>query len=147
MTMVKLNNRPVVKNFDSLFNEFFNSFPTAWERGAKEDNFYFPAINVHETKEAYHLELNAPGRNKEDFKVNFENGLLSIGYEQKAEEKQDDYKTIRREFAYKSFKRSFQLDDNVDAEKIQARYENGILKLLLPKKEEQKPDNKQISVQ
>ena len=144
MTMVKLNNRPAVKNFDSLFNELFNSFPAAW---GKDESAYFPAINVHETKDAYHLELNAPGRNKEDFKINLEGGLLTIGYEQKAEEKQDDYKTVRREFSFKSFKRSFQVDDAVDSDKIQARYENGILKLLLPKKEQAKPDNKQINVQ
>jgi HSP20 family protein len=147
MTMVKLNNRPAAKNFDSLFNDLFNSFPSVWGTGIKDDGFYGPAANVHETKDAYHLELNAPGRNKEDFKITVENGLLTIAFEQKTEDKQEDYKTIRREFTFKSFKRSFQVDETIDVDSVQARYENGVLKLLLPKKEQQKPDNKQITVQ
>ena len=146
MTMVKLNNRPAVNNFDSLFNELFNSFPSSWNGVTKEGNS-FPAINVHETKDAYHLELNAPGRSKEDFKIQLENGQMVISFEQKQEEQKEDYKTLRREFSFKSFKRSFTVDENVDVDNIQARYENGILKLLLPKKEQVKPENKQITVQ
>ncbi len=147
MTMVKLNNRPVVKNFDNLFSELFNNFPAAWGENWKDDNLHFPPVNIHETKDAYHLELNVPGRSKEDFKISIEDGQLFISFEQKEESKQEDYKTIRREFNFRSFKRSFMVDETVNTDNIQARYENGLLKLLLPKKEQVKESNKQITVQ
>ena len=103
-------------------------------------------MNIHETNEGFHLELNAPGRNKEDFKVNVENGLLTISYEKKESQEQKEYKTIRREFNYRSFKRSFTIDEKINADGIQARYENGVLKLYLPKKEEIKVSPKEISI-
>ena len=129
MTLVKNNYRPV--NFNSVFNELFNEFPFADKAGLN-----FPPVNIAETADAYHIELNAPGRNKEEFKINAENGLLTISYEKKEEAKSDDVKSIRREFSFQGFKRSFSLDDKVDLTGIQAKYENGLLKLLLPKKAE-----------
>lgn len=141
MTLVKFNNRPV-PGFNGLFNEFFNEFPSLHS----EYSSAVP-VNVTETADAYHLELNAPGRNKEDFQVNIENGLLTISYEKKEEVKNEDVKSVRREFTYKSFKRSFSLDEKIDAENIQAKYENGLLKFYLPKKEQAKEVKKQISIQ
>ena len=113
----------------------------------REESIGFPPVNIHETPEAYHLELSAPGRNKEDFKLSVDNGQLTISFEKKEETKTEEYKTIRKEFSFKSFKRSFNLDDRIDANGIQAKYENGVLKLLLPKKEQVKESTKQISVQ
>jgi HSP20 family protein len=147
MTHVKFNNRPLAKSIDSLFDELIGNFPATWNNELKNLSFNSPAANIHETNEAYHLELIAPGRNKEDFKINIENGVLSIGFEKKDENKTEGYKTIRREFSYQSFKRSFNLDENVDTENIQAKYDNGVLKLLLPKKEQPKPSAKQINIQ
>lgn len=144
--MVKVNNRPIANTFDNLLTELFDNLPKTWGNSWKDDALHFPPVNIHETKEAYHLELNVPGRNKEDFTVSVEDGLLIIGFEQKKETSPEDYKTIRREFSFRSFKRSFQVDDTVQTENIQARYENGILKLLLPKKEQVKENNKQITV-
>jgi HSP20 family protein len=141
MTLVKHNTAP----FNSLFDELFNSFPAAWGRDANQAYASVP-VNIHETNEGYHLELNAPGRNKEDFKVNVENGLLTISYEKKESQEQKDYKTIRREFSFRSFKRSFSIDDKINADAIQARYENGVLKVFLPKKEEIKVSPKEISI-
>ena len=142
MTLVKVNNRP----FGNLFNDFLNEFPVT-ARSIGQELFAFPQTNIHETPEAYHLELNVPGRSKDDFKIQVEQGLLTISFEKKEEATQtDDYKTIRREFEYKSFKRSFSVDDKVDVEGIQAKYENGVLKLLLPKKEESKPNARQINI-
>ena len=131
MTLVKVNNRP----FGNLFNELLNEFPSA-ARSFGQEVFAFPQTNIHETPDAYHLELNAPGRSKEDFKIQVEQGLLTISFDKKEETAQqsDDYKTIRREFEFKSFKRSFSVDEKIDVEGIQAKYENGVLKLLLPKK-------------
>jgi len=147
MTLVKFNNRPLAKSIDSLFDELIGNFPSTWNNELKNLSFNSPAVNIHETKDAYHLELNAPGRNKEDFKVDIENGVLTVGFEKKEETRNEGYKTIRREFTHQSFKRSFNLDENIDFENIQAKYENGVLKLLLPKKEQPKPAAKQINIQ
>jgi len=143
MTLVKVNNHPA-RNLSSFVDEFFQDFPTTWNR---EGNFGFPPVNIHETKDAYHLELSAPGRNKEDFQLSIDKGQLTIAFEKKEEAKTEDYKTVRKEFSFKSFKRTFNLDDRIDTNGIQAKYENGVLKLLLPKKAEQKENTKQISIQ
>ena len=141
MTLIKQNPR----NLNHLFDEFLN-FPTTWGKDF-QNNWQIPAVNIHETNEGYHVELNVPGRNKEDFKINVENGLLTISFEKQEEVENKDYKTIRREFSHTSFKRSFSLDEKVNAENIQAKYDNGILKLFLPKKEEVKTAPKQITIQ
>lgn len=142
MTLVKVNNgNRVLSNF---VDEFFQGFPAGLHR---DESFGFPPVNIHETADAYHLELSAPGRTKEDFKLTVDNGLLTIAFEKKEENKTEDYKTIRKEFSFKSFKRSFNLDDRIDANGVQAKYENGVLKLLLPKKEQIKESAKQISIQ
>lgn len=138
MTLVKHN----YKNLNNLFDEFFNNVPSAWNK-----DFNVPAVNIHENENAYHLELSAPGLNKEDFKVNVEKGLLTISFEKKNETENKDYKTHRREFTSSSFKRSFSVDDNINVEGIEAKYDNGVLKLLLPKKEEVKVSPKQIAIQ
>ena len=140
--LVKVNNRPMNRGFNSIFDEFFNEFPVKME-----SRLNFPAVNIHETENGYELELNAPGRNKEDFKVSIENGLLTVSFDKKEENKVEGQKTLRREFSYQSFNRSFNLDENIDSENIQAKYENGILSLTLPKKEQAKPAKKEISIQ
>ncbi len=140
MTLVKQNPRTNILD-DLLFN-----FPTSWGRDSQPNNYPTAAVNIHETNEGYHVELNAPGRNKEDFKVNVENGLLTISYEKKEEVENKDYKTLRREFKYNSFKRSFSLDEKINADAIQAKYENGVLKLFLPKKDEIKVAPKEITI-
>ena len=154
MTLVKINNRPV-KTFDSIFDELFNGVPAHWTAGQKASTV---PVNIHESKDGYHLEFNAAGRNKEDFKVEVDKGLLTISFEAKdaaAKEsanketaaKEDDFKTVRREFTVSSFKRSFNVDDKVNVDNIQAKYENGILKVYLPKKEEVTQAGRQINVQ
>ena len=139
MTLVKHNPASI------LLDEFFSGFPASWGKDAASHSF--PAVNVHETKDGYHVELNAPGRNKEDFKVNLEKALLTISYENKNEQENKDYKTIRKEFSYSSFKRSFTVDEKIDTAGIQAKYENGVLKVYLPKKEELVVAPQQIAVQ
>jgi HSP20 family protein len=142
MTFVK--NNPV--HFGNLFDELINQIPANWGKDVQNTFTSVPA-NIHETKEGYHVELNAPGRNKEDFKINLENGLLTISFEKKEEIENKDYKTIRKEFAYRSFKRSFSLDEKINTSGIQAKYENGILKVYLPKKEEVVVNPQQINIQ
>ena len=139
MTLVKHNYR----NLGNAFDEFFGQLPAAW---GKEFNTNVPAVNIHETADAYHLEVSAPGLSKEDFKINLDKGLLTISYEKKAEAENKDYKTHRREFTITSFKRSFTVEDKINDDGIQAKYDNGVLKLLLPKKEEVKVAPKEIAI-
>lgn len=141
MTFVKLNN-PLPRTFNNIFHDLLNEIPASKEWSANT-----PPVNIVETSDAYHLELSVPGRNKEDFSVIVEKNLLTISYEKKEETKSEDVKSVRKEFSYQSFKRSFSLDDKIDAEKIQAKYENGLLKFLLPKKEQAKETTQQISIQ
>jgi HSP20 family protein len=143
MTLVKVNNNGH-KSLSSFVDEFFQGFPAGLGR---DESFGFPPVNIHETPDAFHLELSAPGRSKEDFKLAADNGLLTISFEKKEENKTEEYKTIRKEFSFKSFKRSFNLDDRIDSNGIQAKYENGVLKLYLPKKEQVKESTKQITIQ
>lgn len=143
MTFVKLNNRSLPRTFDTVFNDLFSGLT-----GGINEALNAVPVNVHETKDAYHLELSAPGLDKEDFAIKLDNGLLTISYEKKEEAKpSDDYKTLRREFNYRSFKRSFTLNDDVNAENIQAKYENGVLKVYLPKTEPAQSGNRQINIQ
>ncbi len=141
MTLVKNNYRPA--GFNSLFNELFNEFPVY----ADKAGLNFPPVNIAENADGYHLELNAPGRNKEDFKLNLDNGLLTITYEKKEEAVQEGLKSLRKEFSLQGFKRSFSLEDKIEAAGIQAKYENGLLKIYLPKKAAVKDAAKQIAVQ
>lgn len=138
MSILKQQNTNV---FDELFNVFPNNFGNSIPSG-----YPTAAVNIHETTDAFHLELNAPGRSKEDFTIHVDKGLLTISYEKKEGSEEKSYKTIRKEFTYKSFKRSFSIDEQINADGIQARYENGVLKLLLPKKEEVKNAPKQIAI-
>ncbi len=108
-----------------------------------------PAVNVKENDQAFTIEVAAPSLKKDDFKVNYENGRLSISSEKKTEnEEKEGDKYTRREFSYQSFQRSFTVAENtVDADKIGAAYENGILRITLPKREEVKPKPaKQIKI-
>ncbi|BAV06343.1 HSP20 family protein [Filimonas lacunae] len=139
MTLVKHNYR----NLGNLFDEFFTSFP-ANNNNAFNNNV--PPVNIHESTDAYTLQLVAPGLQKSDFKVNVEKGLLTISYEKKTEQEQKEQKTHRREFNVSSFKRSFTVDELINVDGIQARYENGILELQLPKKEVVKVTPKEIAI-
>src|SRR5437764_844199 len=120
MTLVKVNNRP----FSNLFSDLLTEFPIA-ARSFGQELLAFPQTNVFDTPETYHLELNPPGRTKEDFKVKGENWMLTVSLEKKETPAQTEaYKTIRREFEFRSFKRSFSVDDKINTEGIQAKYEN-----------------------
>jgi len=125
----------------SLFNDFFNRDP--WEWGLSNNsttNTSIPAVNIRETPEAFEVEMAAPGMNKEDFNIQLDNNMLTISSEkQHQNEQKDGERYARREFSYQSFQRTFHLSkDVVDADKIEAKYNNGLLHLTIPKKEEAK---------
>lgn len=146
MTFVKVNN-PVTKNFDSLMKDIFNEIPAAFGKTFREDVLGFPPVNILESSNAYLLEVAAPGMEKTDFTVKLEGTLLIISATKKEEVKDETLKSIRKEFSCKGFKRSFTLDEKIDAANIAAKYENGILKVDLPKKEETKVASKEITIQ
>ena len=136
---------PARNSFDSVVDNFLNTIPGIWNEGYSGINL--APVNIYEAANGFNLEVSVPGINKEDLKVNVDKGLLTISYEKKEETKTEEYKTVRREFSNRSFKRSFTVNDQVDAENIQAKYENGVLKLFLPKKDQVKETPKQVVVQ
>jgi HSP20 family protein len=104
-------------------------------------------VNIKQNENGYVLDVIAPGFNKEDFKIHLDKNLLTISAEKQAEEENKNEKDIRKEYKYQSFKRSFTIDEKIDTEKIEAKYENGILRLNLENKEEVKKPTKQITIQ
>jgi HSP20 family protein len=94
-----------------------------------------PDVNIIENGKDFKIELAAPGLERKDFKVEVDNGVLTISAEKKEEKKEENENYKRREFSYNSFSRSFTLPENSLTDKIDAKYENGILRLTLPKKE------------
>lgn len=122
---------------DSMLHEFFNSdFPVSFRNGHLQNG---PAVNIVESDDFYRIEVAAPGLEKGDFTVKVENGLLEISAEKEAKQEETGEKYTRREFSYLSFRRNFHLPDSVDANGIKANYENGVLKVVLEKKPEAKP--------
>ncbi len=147
MTLVKFN--PEKKNNSLLpgFNDIFES--VLGDRFFSENQRMgsLPPVNIMESNEGYHIELAAPGLKKEDFKINVERDQLSISAETSTENKTEDCRYNRREFKYSSFVRAFTLPDSADAERIQASYNEGVLMINLPKKEEAKAISRMIEVQ
>ncbi len=146
MTFVKTNN-PLVKSFDGLMNELFNELPATFGKTMREDVLGFPPVNIVEKNDFYHLQVSAPGFEKADFNVKLDDKILTVSAEKKEEAKTETDKVIRKEFSAKSFKRTFTLDEKIDAANISAKYENGILHVGLPKKEEVKAATKDITIQ
>ena len=135
MTLIRRKIHPN-NSFNSLLDELFDSSLTRFP--SKDFNANTPAINVREDENEYRLEVAAPGRNKEDFKVELEGNTLTISSDVKTEnsEKSENGRYTRREFSYASFRRAFTLPkDEVDATAIKAKYEDGILHINVPKKE------------
>ncbi|MGB0430030.1 MAG: Hsp20/alpha crystallin family protein [Bacteroidia bacterium] len=129
MTLVRRVNHP----FYSLFNDFFND---EIDRGFAASKNITPAVNVKEKETEFEVELVAPGYNKNDFNLKLNKDQLTISSETKeASEENEGEKIIRREYKSSAFSRSFTLPQNVDIEKIEAKYENGLLKVVIPKLE------------
>ena len=146
MTLVKVNNN-LSKSIDGIMKEFFNDFPAAFNKTMREDVLHFPPVNIVEKADSYELQVAAPGFEKSDFNVALDQNVLTISSAKIEENQSTDDKMIRKEFSYRTFKRSFTLDEKINAEAISAKYENGILTLNLPKKEEVKQTAREITIQ
>jgi len=130
-----------MKRSNEMFPSFFDDF---FGRDWFFDNDLnskgtLPSVNIKENEDGYAVEMAAPGMNKDDFKVEIDNNTLTISYEKETKQENDaNDKYTRREFNYQSFSRSFTLPNTVEANKIEAKYNEGILSLRIPKKEEAK---------
>ena len=148
MTLVKFNNRPVSKSFNNFMDDFFATVPSILKEDFVAPSLSsFTPVNIRETENDYVLDVVAPGFQKEDFKINLDNNTLTISAEKKEEKENQNEKFIRKEYKQQSFKRSFTVDENIDAENISAKFVNGVLTLNLAKKQEVKPQVKEISIQ
>lgn len=113
-----------------------------------EDSSYFSApVNIRETEKSFDLQLIAPGIKKEEFKINVEKNIMTISYDHKEENKEEkEGKVLRNEYYFRSFRRSFTLNDTIDAGKIAASYTDGVLTVNMPKKDMQAPASQVISI-
>ena len=132
MALIKRTDWPSMINGNWL-SDFFDSdrfFDSDWVKHQS-----VPAVNVRETDKGFEIELAAPGLSKKDFKITVENRILTISSERKEEKEEKVKEYTRREFSYSSFSRSFTLPENVKEEGINAVYEDGVLRLMLTKKQ------------
>lgn len=144
MSIVKFSNQ-----FPSFFDRFFERDLFDWEnRNFSTTNTTLPSVNIKEDEEGFDVEVAAPGFKKTDFKIELNNDQLTISSEKKSDtEMKEKEQFTRREFSYQSFSRTFSLPSIAEIEKIKAKYENGILRISIPKMEEAKPKPpKQISI-
>jgi HSP20 family protein len=132
----------LIKRMDGLL-------PAMWDNFSYDDWFVkpnnlgfgtgLPAVNIQENDNEFHLELAVPGMKKSDFKIDVDNNVLTISSEERTEDESTEANYTRREFYYNNFRRSFTLPETVDSDKIAAEYTDGVLAILIPKKEEAKP--------
>jgi len=138
MNLVKRNtaNRAFPSVMDELFKDLMG--------GTQYEHKAVPPVNIRETDESFTVELMAAGLKKEDFNIEVDNDLLTISSEVRKENSEETAKFTRREFSFTSFKRSFTLPETVKHDEINAAYEDGILRITLPKKEEALPKAKRL---
>ena len=147
MTHVKFNRKPFEGSINNFVDDLFTELPALFKNEFNQfERKGFVPVNVKETEKSYQLEVVAPGFEKTDFKISLDQDLLTISAEKKNEVKEGNEKQIRREYSYRSFKRSFTLDEKADATNIDASYVNGVLVLNLPKKEPVKASATEITV-
>lgn len=149
MTLIKFKNNgqsTLRPGFSDIFPSIFNE--TLSDRLVNRT----PAVNISESEDAYHIELAAPGLKKQDFKISIDHPLLTISVEQQSETKEsaEETKEIKkynkREFNFSSFVRTFNLPELADHNRIDAAYEDGVLKVDVAKKEESKTLSRQIEI-
>jgi HSP20 family protein len=136
--MKRNNGLSLLPEFPSLFNDPFLRNWFSWSE-AEEQTGTLPAVNIWETDNDYQISVAAPGMNRNDFKVEVENNRLVISGEKREQTEHKDTSYLRKEYNYSMFTRSFTLaEKQVNAEKIQAKYADGILHISLPKSAEAK---------
>jgi len=140
MTLIKRNGS-LLNPFPTVFDDFLNRDIFNWgSSNFSEANTTIPAVNIKETADNYEVDVAAPGMTKKDFTVQLDGNVLTITSEMSSQkEESEEVRYSTREFSYQSFSRTFNLQkDVVDTEKLVAKYEDGVLHLLIPKKENAK---------
>jgi len=137
MNLIKRNTVP----FPSIIDELLKP---DWLGGIQNVNTNVPAVNIKETDSSFGIELAAPGKKKDDFNIEIDHNVLTISSEEKVEKEESEGKYTRREFSYASFRRAFTLPETVNTDHINASYENGVLHVALPKREEALPKPKRL---
>jgi len=136
MAYVKFSRKPFEGTFNNLVDDLFTELPVLLSSGfnntVRKDS---APVNVKESEKSFQLDVIAPGFDKTDFKINIEQNILTVSAEKTNEANEEGDKQIRKEYNFRSFKRSFTLDEKIDATNIEASYVNGVLRLNLPKKE------------
>ena len=125
----------VTERMPLVFDDFFKPWNEWFDKGFGR-TMNFPAVNITEHKNEYRVALAAPGLKKDDFKIDVDGNMLSIGCEKEESMEEKNKKFTRKEFSYTSFSRSFTLPEEVNREQIVAKYEDGVLHITLPRKEE-----------
>ena len=122
----------------SLFDDFFKPWNEWFNGGVFGKAQAVPAVNITDNKDDYKLSVAAPGLKKTDFKIDVEGNMLTISSEKEDNKEVKDARYTRREYSYSSFSRSFALPEEVNQDNIEASYEDGVLKVVLPKKDQAK---------
>jgi len=145
---IKLNRKPFDTNLNNWVDGFLNDLPAVINHDLVPFEWKGIApVNIKENENGYQVEVIAPGFEKPDFTVSLDKNILTIAAEKKEETKEENSgKQIRREYKFRSFKRSFTIDENIDATNIDASYVNGVLALNLPKKEKVKEAATEIKI-
>ncbi len=141
---MKITHNNFIPGFTNLIDEVFGS--ETMDTVKRNLMSQVPLANIHESETSHTIELAVPGLKKEDIKIELKENRLTISADVKKEATPENNKNVRKEFSYHSFKRSFNLPKLVDTEKIEAKNENGLLTVLIPKKEEEIKKNKLIAV-
>jgi HSP20 family protein len=141
MNLIRRTSNPL---FPSLLDEFFGS-DTPFS--GLSNRSHVPLVNISETDTNFELALATPGKTRKDFNVELDDHVLTVSSESKHEDESKTDQYTRREFRYDNFQRSFRLPETVDTAGIKAKYDNGILTIILPKHEEAIPEpKKQIEI-
>lgn len=148
MTVVHYKQRKFDKNFNNLAENSFTGIPSIpTDDGATTGYGQMVPVNILEKENGFEVEVVAPGFDKDQFMITLEKNVLTVSAEVKSESKAKTEKHLRKEYRFLSFKRSFTIQEHIDAERIEAQYVNGILTLNFPKKVEVKDPVKQITIQ
>ena len=132
----------------SLFGDFFSPWNDLFDNGDWQmRTTNVPAVNISEQDNQYMVTLAAPGMKKDDFKIEVDGKMLTISSEKEDSTEEKNKKFTRKEYSYSSFSRCFSLPEEIKQESIEAKYEDGVLKIALPRKEAaKKPEVKKITV-
>lgn len=139
-------NHRIPRSLGGFIEDLFQNGKVFTDDLWNEDRMHVP-VNIKESENGYQMSVVAPGLNKEDINVNLDKNILTISFESKKEETtEENGKVLRSEYKFKSFKRSFTLNDKIDTSKIAANYVDGILNVTLPKKEVAEPESQIIKI-